>query len=197
MRIDAGRAARRFVFAAWLVAVWVLLWGGVTLANVVGGILVAGLLLVLVPRPSLAEADDEHADRLQIRPVAVASLAGWFAWKLVTANVKVAIEALRPAGRSRIRTAIVAVELPGCPPGIVTLVANIITLTPGTLTMEVEAGEPVLYVHELTYTTREAVRSDVYEVEGRVVRAFGSANARRAAAGRVAALPAPPEGGAS
>lgn len=197
MRFDAGRTARRFVFAAWLVLVWVLLWGGVTLANVLGGIVVAGFLLLLVPRPTLTEDVEGDGDRLQIRPVAVASLAGWFLWKLVTANVKVAIEALRPEGRSRIRTAIVAVELPGCPPGIVTLVANIITLTPGTLTMEIEAGEPVLYVHELTYTTREAVRSDVYEVEGRVVRAFGSANARRAAASRVVALPAEPEGSAS
>jgi multicomponent Na+:H+ antiporter subunit E len=197
VRLDVGRTVRRCAFAAWLVAAWVLLWGGITLANVVGGVVVAGLLLALVPRPSLAEADDEHDDRLQIRPVAVASLAAWFAWKLVTANVKVAIEALRPAGRSRIRTAIVAVELPGCPPGIVTLVANIITLTPGTLTMEIDADEPVLYVHELTFTTREAVRSDVYEVERRVVRAFGSASARRAAAGRVAAVPSEPEGSAS
>lgn len=197
MRVDASRIARRCAFAAWLVVVWVLLWGGVTLANVVGGVVVAGVLLVLIPRPALSEVDDEPDDQLQLRPVAVASLAGWFAWKLAAANVTVAIEALRPQDRSRIRTAIVAVELPGCPPGIVTLVANIITLTPGTLTMEIEADEPVLYVHELTFTTREAVRSDVYEVERRVVRAFGSANARRAAAGRVVALPSEPEGSAS
>jgi multicomponent Na+:H+ antiporter subunit E len=194
---DVARTGRRLVFAAWLVVVWVLLWGGFTLANVVGGLVVAGLLLVLVPRPALTEVDDERDDQLQLRPLAVASLAGWFAWKLVAANVTVAIEALRPQDRSRIRTAIVAVELPGCPPGIVTLVANIITLTPGTLTMEIDADEPVLYVHELTFTTREAVRSDVYEVERRVVRAFGSANARRAAAGRVVAIPAEPEGSAS
>ena len=184
----------RVVFAAWLVLVWVLLWGGLTLANVVGGVLVAGLLLLVVPRPAVADAAPGDGDRPVIRPVAALSLAAWFSWKLVSANVTVAIAALRPPATSGIRTAIVAVALPGCPPGIVTLVANIITLTPGTLTMEVDAGSPVVYVHELTYTSRAAVRADVYEVERRVVAAFGSANARRAAATRDPMEPVGQEG---
>ncbi|MCB1040973.1 MAG: Na+/H+ antiporter subunit E, partial [Acidimicrobiales bacterium] len=153
------------VLALWLVVLWTLLWGGVTLANVLGGAVVVGVLLVAVPRP---HAD---AERPVIRPFALVSLIVWFAWKLVEANVAVAIEVLRPPSRSRIRTAVVRVDLPGCPTGLVTAIANFITLTPGTLTLEVAPAVPSLYVHVLVFDTAEQVRDDVYEIERRIVAA--------------------------
>lgn len=169
------------IFAIWLVAVWVLLWGGLTLANVVGGVLVVGTLLVLVPRP--AASPDEAAPI--IRPLATLSLVVWFSWKLVEANVKVAIEVLRPERSTRIRTAVVAVALPGCPRGIAAAVGNTITLTPGTLTLDIHPEVPTLYIHVLQYSTTEEIRADVYEIERRTVAAVGSAVARAAVAGRV------------
>jgi multicomponent Na+:H+ antiporter subunit E len=162
------------IFAAWLVGLWTFLWGGVTLANVLGGVVVALVLLVGVPRPGVDAAAP------QLRPLAMASFLGWFAWKLLEANVTVAREVLRPATRSRIRTGVVAVELPGCPDGIATAVANAITLTPGTLTLEVRPEVPTLYVHVLQLDSVEQVRADVEEIERRIVAAVGSAEARSA-----------------
>ncbi len=193
MTAALGRFAGRLVFAAWLVLVWILLWGGFTLANLVGGIVVAVVLLLVVPRPA-ADADPDvgsDADRLRVRPLAAVGLGLWFVGKLVAANVTVAYEALRPPSTSRIRTAIVAVPLPDCPPALVALIGNIITLTPGTLTMEIDEDPTVLYVHELTFTTSAAVQADVYAIERRVVAAFGSDRSRAASAARVVDAPEP------
>lgn len=175
-------------FLVWLVVLWVFLWGELTLANVVTGVAVAAVLLVAVPRPA-ATGDDPR-----IRPLALLSFLGWFAYKLVEANLRVAAEVLRPPSRSRIRTGIVAVPLPGCPAGIATAVADAITLTPGTLTIEVEPTTPVLYVHVLQLTSADEARREVYEVERRIVAAVGSDAARRAVAERPAAGAAAPLG---
>jgi multicomponent Na+:H+ antiporter subunit E len=165
------------VFFVWLVLLWVLLWGGFTLANVVGGAVVAGLLLALVPR---AGAPANDAPRL--RPLAMASLLVWFLAKLVEANLRVALEVMRPPGRTRLRPAIVSIALPGCPDGITTAVANSITLTPGTLTVEVDPEGPVLFVHVMQFESVETTRQEVYEIERRIVAAVGSAEARAAVA---------------
>jgi multicomponent Na+:H+ antiporter subunit E len=166
------------VFVLWLVTLWVLLWGDITLANVVGGLLTAGVLLWLIPR------ERATSDAPILRPVAMVSLAVWFVWALIDANVRVAFEALRPPSRSRIRTGVVAVPLPGCPSGIATAVANTITLTPGTLTLEVDARVPTLYVHALQIRSIDEVRADVYDIERRIVAAVGSQTARDAVATR-------------
>jgi multicomponent Na+:H+ antiporter subunit E len=171
------------IFAVWLIVVWTLLWGGPTLANLLSGALLVAVLLIFVPRPDALVA----ADAPIIRPLAAVSFAGWFAWKLIESNLTVAVEVLRPSGRSRIRTGVVAVALPGCPNGIATAVANVITLTPGTLTLEIGPATPVLYVHVLQLLSEDKVREDVYEIERRIVAAVGSQAARDAVASR--ALP--------
>lgn len=175
-RIRLGSA----IFSVWLVVLWILLWGDITLANLVGGILVAAAVLWLVPR------EKATSDTPILRPVAMVSLAAWFVWALIDANVRVAIEALRPPSRSRIRPGVVAIPLPGCPAGIATAVANTITLTPGTMTLEIDDRVPTLYVHALQIDSADDVRADVYDIERRIVAAVGSQAARDAAAGRSA-----------
>lgn len=62
--------------------------------------------------------------------------------------------------------------------GIVTVVANAVTLTPGTLTVDVhepDDGTPaVIYVHVLQFDDVESVRADVLRLERLAVRAFGT-----------------------
>lgn len=177
----------------WLVVLWVLLWGELTPANVLGGVAVAVGVLVAVPRPAPLPAS--RGERSIIRPLRFASLLAWFTWKLVEANLKVALAVVRPSS-SEMRTALVRVDLPGCTPGIVTLVANGVSLTPGTLTIEVDEAVPSLLVHVMQFEGEDALRRDVWELERRTVAAVGSASARAAVAERTAApAPAPaPEG---
>jgi len=156
------------VIGAWLVAMWVLLWGDFTPANVATGVVVAiGLVAVFPP----ASAND---DPIVVRPLAAMSFAIWFLWALIITNVAVAREVLLPSSRSAIRTAVVAVQLRTQSGRLATIVANAITLTPGTLTIDARNRPAVLFVHVLSFESVEATRAEVADLERRIVEAFGT-----------------------
>ena len=124
----------------WLTAVWVGLWGSVTAANVLGGLAVAVLLLLLLPLPAVE-------DQGRVRPLALLRFTGVFAVELVRASAIVTWQVLRPRGT--LRPAVLALEAPGASERLLTVVADVISLTPGTLTLEVDRERQVLYVHAL------------------------------------------------
>jgi multicomponent Na+:H+ antiporter subunit E len=152
---------------AGLVAVWLALWSDVSLANVLSGLLVAGTIVVL--------SDTGRPGRPVVRPVAATRFALYFLYKLVASSVLVARAVLAP--RHRMHTGIVAVPLSGCTDAVATLVADAISLTPGTLTLDVRRDPLTLYVHALDLRDVEHVRRDVRTLEVLAVRAFGSAEA--------------------
>lgn len=155
---------RRGILLLWLVFVWVTLWENLTVANVLSGVLVAGLLVVVFPL--------HGRGRQAVRPLALLRYAGYFLGKLVEANAQVAWKVLNP--RSEVHEGIVAVTLDDAPDGLVSLVANSITLTPGTLTLDVHRGEGVvvLYVHVLDLRSVEAAKAEVVEFDRRARLAF-------------------------
>jgi multicomponent Na+:H+ antiporter subunit E len=161
MKLTAGRV----LLTAWLVVVWVALWGPVTTATVAGGLAVAGAVQMLPAGPG-------RRTGFTVRPVATVRFLGYFVAKLVEASVVVAVEVATP--RNRISTGIVAVPLRGASDALVTLVADAVTLTPGTLTIEVGRNPPTLYVHVLHLRDVEAVRQEIRHLEVLAVRAFGS-----------------------
>lgn len=149
--------------AAALVAVWVLLWEDFSVANLLSGVLVALAVLALLNR----RIDDDHE---HIHPLAGARLTAWFAWQLVVASSVVAWEVLTPTQRAR--QGIVEIELRSQSQRVAALVANITSLIPGTLTLEV-ATEPMrLYVHVLHLKDPDAVRADAARLEDLVMRAI-------------------------
>lgn len=70
-----------------------------------------------------------------------------FLWELLTANVDVAYRVLHP--RMPIDPDVIAVPLRVESDAAVTTIANSITLTPGTLTMDHDSETNTLYVHAL------------------------------------------------
>jgi multicomponent Na+:H+ antiporter subunit E len=152
------------------VVLWIALWGAVTWANVLSGVLVAAVAM-LVARSRRPTA------RGAFRPWRVLVFAVRFAIDLVWATMVVAIEIVTPT--ERIRTGIVEVPLVGCGDGLVTLVADAVSLTPGTLTLEVRREPPTLFVHVLHLRDVEEIRRQVRRLEVDAVRAFGSADAVR------------------
>ncbi|WP_426571410.1 Na+/H+ antiporter subunit E [Aquihabitans sp. McL0605] len=159
----------RAVIGVWLVVMWLLLWGDLNLANLLGGIAVSAFLVVVFP------PDDTNDDPIVIRPVKAVSFLLWFAWALIVTNVAVAKEVLLPSSRSDINPAVVACSLRTGSGRLATLVANAITLTPGTLTIDARNRPAVLYVHVLAFESIEATRAEVADLERRVVAAFGTA----------------------
>ncbi len=147
-----------------LVAIWVSLWSDLSVANVASGLVVAVTIAIAF--------DARPNGRLIIRPVHVARLTVHLAWKMVESTVVVARAVISPRGA--LHTGIVAVPLRGCSDAVVTLIADAITLTPGTLTIEVRRDPPVLFVHALDLRDVAQVQADIRKLEVLAVRAFGS-----------------------
>jgi multicomponent Na+:H+ antiporter subunit E len=161
-------------FVAVLLAIWLLAWGSVSWANVASGLAVALALLVAIP------GIRRRSHLPVVRPVALARLAVRLARDLVVSNVLLTREVLAP--RPRIRTGVVRVPLPECTDELLTLLANLVALTPGTMPVDVRRDPPEIAVHVLHLRSVDEVRRDIWSLRDLVVRAFGSPEAVAAVA---------------
>jgi multicomponent Na+:H+ antiporter subunit E len=152
----------RVLAAAGLLAVWLLLWGEATVANLASGLVVVGLVVA-------ADARLRRAPQHRIHPLRVAVLAGDLAVRLVVASGAVVVTVLRPTP-ARLRSGVVRVPLRSRSELVTTLVADLISLTPGTLTLDARDG--ALFVHVLGLGDADEVRADVAAIERRVLAAF-------------------------
>ena len=165
----------------WLTSLWVALWADLTVGNVLGGLIVA-LAVVGVARPTGVTG----LERTNFRPISALVYAAYFLWQLLKANFVVAWEIITP--RLKLNRAIIAVPMHTTSAGVVTLIANSVTLTPGTLTIYVaeefssdgDIVERTLFVHVLHFIDVESVRRDVLQLERRAIKAFGAAPRARA-----------------
>jgi multicomponent Na+:H+ antiporter subunit E len=89
----------------------------------------------------------------------MAGLFFYFLWELVVSNVRVAIEVLSP--RYRMRPGVVGVRLDARTDLEITLLANLITLTPGTMSVDISEDRRVLYVHALYVDDRDAFERSI------------------------------------
>ena len=146
----------RVLAVAWLTGLWVLLWRDASIPNILGGLVIGGLCVLLSPgRPGAIE----H----RIRPLAFLKFLGVFAVKLVEANIVLAREVVTP--ENHIKTGIVAVPIPGASDLVLTIVANAVSLTPGTLTLDTRLEpEPTVYVHVLHLHDLDRARAEVVEI---------------------------------
>lgn len=169
------RLTRHGPLLVWLTLVWTALWGSFTAANLLGGVLLAGALLLLLPLPEVPAQG-------RVRPLALARLLLAFLGALVTASADVVRLVLRRRGR--LRQAVVAVPVVATSDRLLTLLANAVSLTPGTLTLEVDRPRSVLYVHVLDIGTAddavEAVRGSISRLERLAILALGTPECRRA-----------------
>lgn len=78
--------------------------------------------------------------------------------EVVLANLRVARIVLTP--RPRLRPGIVAVPLEPATDAQITVLANLITLTPGTLSVEVSEDRRTLFVHAIDVESPEAFRRE-------------------------------------
>ena len=161
----------------WLVAIWLLLWNDLSVANVLSGVAVAVAVLSLSRLPKSYCVGSESGDRPRVSIPHLIYFGGYVLVKLVQANLVLAWEIVTP-WRDRIHTGIVAVPLRTSSDLAMTVVANVITLTPGTVTIEAKGTPPVLYVHVLHLDDIERVKAELLHLEELSVRAFGSRAAR-------------------
>ena len=157
----------RLVRVLWLTTVWVALWSDASVANLASGLLLACLIVV--------RFDTWRSGSVVLRPVAVARFAAFFLYQLTRSTVAVTRTVISPKGR--LRGSIVAFPLRGGSDAVVTLIANSISLTPGTLTLEVRSNPPTLFVHALDVRDLDALLHDLRTLETLALRAFGDGDA--------------------
>lgn len=94
--------------------------------------------------------------RLLPRAARIAGLVWTFLVELLVSALRVARLVIRPDVNAHIRPAIVAFPLTAKTDGEITLLANLITLTPGTLSVDVSEDRRFLHIHVIHLTDREA-----------------------------------------
>jgi len=147
-----------------LTIAWLLLTGSYGTANVLLGVVLSYLMLALALEPGQGRS---YVHRL---PAAVGLLV-YFLVELVKANAQVAWEMIDP--RHTMSPGIVAVPLDLESPFAITMLSNLITLTPGTLTLEVSADHKTLYVHGMYVSDPDRFRAEIKQgFERRVKEVF-------------------------
>lgn len=100
----------------------------------------------------------------------VLAFVGLFLVELVVANLRVAREIVTPG--LDLRPGIVRVPTDDLDDLEMLLFANTITMTPGTLSLEVDEVTRDLYVHSLYVDSREAFVADVRRIERALLKAL-------------------------
>lgn len=104
------------------------------------------------------------------RVINIVRLAATFVWLLLVSNFRVLWDVITPRHFSR--PAVIGVPLDARTDFEIMLVANIISLTPGTLSLDVSADRKTLYVHMMFLDDVETARRDIKEkIEKRVLEA--------------------------
>ena len=154
--------------SAFILAVFALVWlavsGSFTVPNLLLSLAAGGLSLALV-RGHIAP------DGRRLRPLKMLSLLALFVKELALSAWKVAVLVASP--KMALKPGIFAFPLTVDRDFEITLLANLITLTPGTLSVDVSADRMVLYVHAIDCSDPAGARRDIANgFERKILEAF-------------------------
>lgn len=151
---------------AWLTVIWTLLWGTLSWANVLSGLLVALIVCLVFPLPVVNLG-------LRLHPLGIARLAVHLLWDMYTSGLKVA----RPMFDSRpYRAAVLAVPLRCRSDLMLTATAVAVSNVPDGSVVEVRRSSATLFVHILEADhpgAADRASRSVWRMEELTVRAFG------------------------
>lgn len=144
-----------------LALAWAALQGEISLANLLVGYAAGYGILALLARggvmPSTLASRSMHALRL----------AAFVAWALLVANLRVAADVL---GSRRIEPAVVAIPLEVTRDGEILLLAMLINITPGSVTIDLSDDRRTLYVHVMHMKSADETRREIKDGFERRVR---------------------------
>lgn len=147
-----------------LAFIWALVSGNFSLLNLIFGFALGALGLWLI-REQVGTATYLG------RGKRVVSLTLLFLYELILSGVRVAIIVLSP--KMPVRPGFVAYHLRVDRDFEIALLANLITLTPGTLSVDVSSDRRVLYIHAIDVPDADALRRDIaLGFERKIMEAF-------------------------
>nr|WP_194304094.1 Na+/H+ antiporter subunit E [Chthonobacter albigriseus] len=140
------------VLSAVLAVAWSAVNGSFSVVNILFGFALGALTLSLV-RPDL------NLQGTKVRPLRLLSLIGLFLVELIKSGIRVAKILMRRD--LDLKPGMVAYPLADLRDFEITLLANLITLTPGTLSVDVSDDRRLLYVHCVDMPDAQAVIDDI------------------------------------
>ena len=164
--ISRWHLGRRLVSAAWLLGIWVAVSGSYTPGSIIGGLVAVAAVTLLFRRP------DNPGPEHRVRPVMLLRYVGHFLRELVLANIEVAKAVVNP-NRVLHTRGILKIPLPDSSRLVGAVLANAVSLTPGTSIIEVTENPPSFHVHVLQLESIAETRSSIAELHWRLVRALG------------------------
>jgi multicomponent Na+:H+ antiporter subunit E len=140
-----------------LAATWAVATGQFTLPNVLLGFTL-GYLVLYLARRTLAPSN--YFSKVP----AVLRFAVFYLWQLILANIRVAYDVVTP--KHYMRPGVIAVPLDVRTDAEITLLANLITLTPGTLSLDLSPDQRILYVHDMYVVDDDVERAAQHIKDG-------------------------------
>jgi multicomponent Na+:H+ antiporter subunit E len=159
-----ARIVRTLPLFVVLVATWLLLQGELSVGNLIGGAVLAAVVVTLFPVSQQVVAHRLH-------PWAFVKFVGFVLYSLVMSSWAVIKVIVHPTPAS-LRAGIVRVRLDRESPLTATIVANAVTLTPGTMTLTARLDPAELHIHVLGLADPDEFRDSVHDLERRTAAAF-------------------------
>lgn len=142
----------RFLSNILLTFIWVAITGDFAFLNYVFGFILSFIILYVITK---GRGDAKY---FKIIPKLIAFIF-FFLWELLKAILQVAYDVVTP--KFYMTPGIVRVPLEAETNLEITLLANLITLTPGTLSLDVSDDRKVLYVHAMYLSDKQAFIDDI------------------------------------
>lgn len=145
--------------------IWIAITGSVALVNIIFGLALGALVLFLM-------RDHISVPGRTRRPLRILHLAGLFVYELVLSGWRVMVIVLRRD--MALKPGIIVYPLRVQSDFEIALLANLITLTPGTLTLDVTPDRRHLVIHAIDCADPDQIRADTAAgFERRIMEAFG------------------------
>jgi multicomponent Na+:H+ antiporter subunit E len=145
---------RMFLWNLLLALGWMMLMGRFEPADLLVGFGLSYLVLFTMRRVL------EPTSYFSKVPEAIGFVA-FFVKELVLANMRVAYDVITPT--HLMRPGVVAIPLDAKTDAEITVFANLLTLTPGTMSLDVSADRSVLYIHAMYIDDIEELRRQIKE----------------------------------
>lgn len=143
-------------FIVWIVVMWMMLMGEITVANLVAGLAVGLGVVFLLPLPAMPVSGVSVSwGRL------IVFFLGWL-WELFVASIKVGWLAVRPGPLEK--TAILKVPMRVDNEFILSLAVTFYNLQPGGTVSDIDIANRMLTIHVLAATTQADIDREIGQV---------------------------------
>jgi len=141
-----------FLWNISLAFIWAAVTGHFTLSNVAVGMIV-GYAVLFVAQPLMGPSN--YFTRIHY----ALGFAVFYMWQMFISNLRVAYDVLSPGAHAR--PGVLAIPLEAKSDLEITMLANLITLTPGSVSLDVSSDRLFLYLHAMYIDNVDQYRENV------------------------------------